>query len=116
MLFTGYDDDYLKVNQTRYNSGITLHNGAVVDGWGPDRLRDLTIDDLLALTEPAPEVLLLGTGRQTAFPDAMIIAAMAKRHIALECMDSRSAARTYNILVGEGRKVSAALLLPAARR
>jgi uncharacterized protein len=41
---------------------------------------------------------------------------MAERHIGLECMDSRSAARTYNILIGEGRTVSAAILLPGARK
>jgi len=40
--------------------------------------------------------------------------ALAEAHIGFECMDSRAAARTYNILVGEGRIVSAAMLLPNA--
>jgi len=30
-------------------------------------------------------------------------------------MDSRAAARTYNILIAEGREVSVAMLLPSAR-
>jgi len=68
------------------------------------------------LTEPAPEVLILGTGRLTTFPSANILSYLAERHIGFECMDSRSAARTYNILVGEGRNVSAAILLPGARK
>ncbi len=116
VLFTGYDDGYLKLNNERYDSGITIHFGTISDSWGPQRLRDLCIDDLTPLIEPRPEVLLLGTGRLTLFPDASILAFMAENHIALECMDSRSAARTYNILVGEGRKVSAALMLPGARK
>ena len=40
---------------------------------------------------------------------------LAEAHIGFECMDSRAAARTFNILVGEGRNVSLAMLLPRAR-
>jgi len=115
-MFTGYDDDYLQVNQTRYVFGIAIHKGAVLEHWGPERLRNLSIAHLSALIEPAPEVLILGTGRLTVFPDALILDYIAEQHIGLECMDSRSAARTYNILVGEGRTVSAGILLPGARQ
>jgi uncharacterized protein len=65
--------------------------------------------------ESPPEVLIIGTGRQTAFPDPSVMEMLSNAHIGFECMDSRAAARTYNILVGEGRDVSAAMLLPNAR-
>jgi len=65
--------------------------------------------------ESPPEVLVIGTGRQTAFPDASVLDMLSEAHIGFECMDSRAAARTYNILVSEGRDVSAAMLLPNAR-
>lgn len=65
--------------------------------------------------ENPPEVLVIGTGRQTAFPDASVLDMLSEAHIGFECMDSRAAARTYNILVSEGRIVSAAMLLPGAR-
>jgi len=116
LMFTGYGNDYLQVNQTRYGSGISIHQGKLNDHWGPDRLRDINIAHLAPLSDPAPELLILGTGRLTTFPNAEILDYMAERHIGLECMDSRSAARTYNILVGEGRTVSAAILLPGARK
>jgi len=115
-MFTGYADDYLQVNQTSYGSGISIHQGKLNDNWGPERLRDISIEHLAPLSEPAPEVLILGTGRLTTFPNSDILSYMAERHIGFECMDSRSAARTYNILVGEGRTVSAAILLPGARK
>ena len=83
--------------------------------WGPDRLRELTTEDLAWVMENPPEVLVIGTGRQTTFPDASVLDMLAEAHIGFECMDSRAAARTYNILVGEGRDVSAAMLLPNAR-
>jgi len=40
---------------------------------------------------------------------------LSNAQIGYEFMDSRAAARTYNILVSEGRDVSAAMLLPNAR-
>ncbi len=115
LLFTGYDNDYLEVNKQRYSAAITIHQGNVDDAWQPQRLSELGIEHLAVLAEPAPEVLILGTGRLTSFPTADILDYMAERHIGFECMDSRSAARTFNILVGEGRTVSAAILLPGAR-
>jgi len=116
LLFTGYDDDFLQVNQHNYTSAITIHQGTVSEQWAPATLREVCIEHLTALTDPEPEVMILGTGRLTAFPSADILDYMAEQHIGLECMDSRSAARTYNILVGEGRTVSAAFLLPGARK
>jgi len=116
LLFTGYDNDYLEVNKQRYSAAITIHQGNVDDAWEPRCLSELGIEHLATLTEPQPEVLILGTGRLTSFPTADILDYLAEHHIGFECMDSRSAARTYNILVGEGRTVSAAILLPGARQ
>jgi len=66
------------------------------------------------VAERPPEVLLIGTGRTTAFPPAAMLEWLALNHLGFECMDSRSAARTYNILIAEGRDVTAALLPPGA--
>lgn len=65
--------------------------------------------------ENPPEVLVIGTGRKTAFPDPAVLELLSEAHIGFELMDSRAAARTYNILVSEGRIVSAAMLLPNAK-
>lgn len=116
LLFSGYDDDYLKINDTRYESGLGIHGGEVVVPWGPDRLNALAEEHLACFLAEPPEVLLLGTGRLTQFPSADIMALLASHHIGFECMDSRAAARTYNILIGEGRRVSAAMLLPGVRK
>jgi len=116
LLFTGYDDGQISINRKAYPSGLCIHANAITAPWGPEKLSELTTEQLTMLMEPAPEILILGTGRQTAFPSAEILEFVSSRKIGLECMDSRSAARTYNILIEEGRTVSAALLLPSARR
>ena len=56
------------------------------------------------------EILLLGTGEKQYFPPREIIKAFIERGIALECMDTGAACRTYNVLVSENRRVSAALI------
>ncbi len=111
LLFSGYGEDYLQLHDTRYNHSLIIHHNTP-SAWAPTRLEALEIAHFAPLLERPPEVLLLGTGRTTRFPDAAILDWMAEHHIGFECMDSRSAARTYNILIEEGRTVSIAMLLP----
>jgi len=115
LLFSGYDDDYIKINNQRYGSGLSLHEGRLSTPWGPERLRELKPEHLSGFIDDAPEILLIGTGRLTSFPCPAVLDYLEEHHVAFECMDSRAAARTYNILVGEGRRVSVAMLLPSAR-
>ncbi len=71
----------------------------------------LTVDDLAILIETGPELILLGTGNKQLLPDRDLMFAMARRGIGLEVMDTPAAARTFNVLVGEGRSVAAVLFL-----
>jgi len=115
LIFTAYDDDYIEINRERYFSGLCVHQSAIISPWGPERLRELETAHLTGFIKQPPEVFILGTGHLTTFPDMEVMQCMADHHIGFECMDSRSAARTYNILIAEGRTVSAAMLLPGAR-
>jgi uncharacterized protein len=58
----------------------------------------------------AVDLLLLGTGRTQVFPSAALREAFVKTAVALEVMDTGAACRTYNVLLGEGRRVAAALV------
>ncbi|MDX8391987.1 MAG: MTH938/NDUFAF3 family protein [Mariprofundaceae bacterium] len=115
LLFRGYGDDYLKLNERKITHSFILHHGESVVPWQPKCLADIKNSDFSAFMTAPPEVLLIGTGRITAFPDRAIMQALDEAHIGFECMDSRAAARTYNILIAEGRDVSIATLLPNAR-
>jgi uncharacterized protein len=59
-------------------------------------------------------VVVLSTGATQKFPRASLRAEFATRRIGLEVMEVGAASRTYNVLVGEERKVLAAILLPGA--
>ncbi|MCY1125891.1 Mth938-like domain-containing protein [Frigidibacter sp. RF13] len=56
------------------------------------------------------DVLLYGTGAAMAYTDPALQAAVEGVGLALEPMTSPAAARTYNMLLAEGRRVAAALL------
>ena len=87
----------------------------------PDRLiEDWSVNDVAALDESAgdavralqPEVVLLGTGTRQRFPSPAFLASFLRHGIGVEVMDNAAAARTYDLLAGEGRRVVAAFILP----
>jgi uncharacterized protein len=61
----------------------------------------------------AISLLLLGTGAALAPPPRDIRAACEAAHLWVEAMDTGAAARTYNVLLAEGRPVAAALIAVA---
>ncbi len=58
----------------------------------------------------APTFLILGTGAKQVFPAPDILAAFADAGVAIDAMSTGAACRTYNVLLGEGRPVAAALV------
>ena len=58
------------------------------------------------------ELLLLGLGKRMAPLAPTLRAALKAQGIAVEPMDTGAACRTYNVLLGEDRRVAAALLPP----
>ncbi len=66
--------------------------------------------DVLIAAAQAIDVLLLGTGAETRHPPAAFRLALENAGIGLEPMASPAACRTYNVLIGEGRRVGLAVL------
>lgn len=59
-----------------------------------------------------PEVLIIGTGNRQAFLPPSVLAPFYQAGIGVECMTSGAAARSYNVLISEDRRVLALILLP----
>jgi uncharacterized protein len=83
----------------------------LVEDWKAGASVDLMPEDLDPLLALDPELVLLGTGDQQAFPSAAVMAACLTRGIGIEVMTNAAAARTFNVLAGEGRRVVAGFLL-----
>ncbi len=85
----------------------------LIEGWPPSDAAQLNAGHAAALLALQPEVVLLGTGARQSFPAAAFSAQFLTRGIGVETMDNAAAARTFNVLAGEGRRVVAAFILAA---
>lgn len=81
--------------------------------WPHKKISDWRLEDFAAVTTmtPAIEVLLLGTGSTHQFVTPVIKKSLKSHGLASDSMDTGAACRTYNILLSEGRRVAALLLL-----
>jgi len=109
--FTGYGEGYVEVNRTRHVESLVVSGERVVTDWPAESVDSLTADHLAAIIELKPEIVLLGTGATFVFPKPQILAPLHKAGIGVEVMDTPAACRTYNILLGEGRNVVAAIIV-----
>jgi len=110
---TAYGSGFIEVNQVRYSCPVLVAPDRQVEVWNVTGFDALTPDDFAGLRERAPELVLLGTGARQRFPKPQLVKPLTDARIGCEAMTSQAACRTYNILMGEGRKVLAAILLDA---
>ncbi|WP_028224743.1 Mth938-like domain-containing protein [Paraburkholderia ferrariae] len=108
---TGYGADYVEVNLERHESSLIVLPDLPVIPWPVASFDDLTPELFDMLLAPAPEVVVFGSGARLRFPHPRLTAALAAKRIGVEAMDFKAACRTYNILMSEGRRVAAALLI-----
>lgn len=106
-----YGPGRIQVNQGVYTTSLVLSPDTLISEWAPQSLEELTESHLDTALELEPEVVLLGTGERQQFPQRELMLAFISRGIGLEVMDTASACRTYNLLMAEGRKVVAALIV-----
>lgn len=108
---TAYGDGGFRISGQRHQGSVLILNG-IVQPWPVERAGDITALSLQAVTEAAAtvELLLIGTGPSLALPTAAVRAALQQAGIASDSMDTGAAARTYNVLMVEGRRVAAALI------
>lgn len=104
----------IRVREHVIRASVILTETEIVFDWPPASIEELSPLHLQAALRLNPELILLGTGTRQVFPDARVIAAVQAAGVGFEVMDTRAACRTYNILVQEGRKVAAALIVERA--
>ena len=110
-IITASGPGWVRVGTTDYRENVVLTPDAVATGWAPAGFAALLAADFAALLEYSPELVLLGTGAAQAFPHPRLTRDVAAAGVGLEVMDTRAACRTFNILVAEGRRVVAALVV-----
>jgi uncharacterized protein len=115
-LITAYTDEAITINHRAYLCNLIVLPDTLITDWASPSNITLTLDNLTEIDFERiftlkPEVVLLGTGKTHRFLHPKTSALLTAHGIYLECMSTAAACRTYNILMSEGRKVAAALLL-----
>ena len=99
------------VHQNAFTTSVLVPWQGEVQAWPVAVAADLQaahFDQLLAMQ---PELVIFGSGERQQFISPALYRSLIERRIGIESMDTAAACRTYNVLVNEGRKVVAALLL-----
>ncbi len=108
------DGHSARVNDRVLNASFILAPSQLVEDWPVRAGQPLSADDLSPLLALDPELVVLGTGDRQVFPSAAVMAACLTRGVGIEVMNNQAAARTFNVLASEGRKVVAGFLLGPA--
>ena len=106
--------DRITVVDREIASSFVLAPNQLVEGWSVADARMLAPVHAEAVLALQPELVLLGSGERQVFPPAAFLAVFLGKGIGIEVMDNAAAARTYDLLAGEGRRVVAGFILPGA--
>lgn len=97
--------------EAHYERTVALSGDGVIEDLGAPGIEELGVEHLGPLLDSQPEILVIGTGWAPSRPPADLAFAMARRGIGLEVMDTPAACRTFNILIAEGRRPAALLVI-----
>ena len=109
-LIRSYQVGAVTINQHVFAKSLLVTPHSIVE-LAPQHFVDIAPIHFETIAELRPELVVLGTGQRLRFPSPAHTRALVERGIGLEVMDTGAACRTYNILMGEGRRVLAALLM-----
>lgn len=107
----GADGTSALVNERKVERSFIITPGQLVEDWPVAELALLDTAAMQTLLALGPEVVIIGTGLRQGFPAAEVMAACLQRGVGVECMANAAAARTFNVLAGEGRRVVAGFIL-----
>lgn len=102
--FSSYSANSVTINQVEYNANLLVSNQEVENLTlnSIDEFNQTELEHLLAME---PDIIIFGTGSTIKYPKAELLLQLQKKQIGFEVMPIPALCRTFNYLVGEGRKV-----------
>jgi uncharacterized protein len=107
----GADGACALVNDRRLTSSFIVAPDALLEDWPAAAVGLLTPELMEPLLALRPEVIVIGSGERQAFAPVATQAACLQAGVGFEVMNNAAAARTFNVLAGEGRRVVAGFVL-----
>ena len=98
------------VNGVEHRSSSIVPWRGDVRAWPVASFEALSAEHFAVLAALKPELVIFGSGARLRFLRPAVLRPLIDKGIGVETMDTAAACRTYNVLLGEGRAVVAALL------
>ncbi len=112
-IIESYGDGRFRVTGALHQGSVLVYPDKTV-AWDVAESAALTEESLAGIAAAGDagtiELLLIGCGPRMTLIPPKLRAALRSHGVVIEPMDTGAAARTYNVLAAEGRKVAAALI------
>ena len=111
-IIQSYGNGKFQISDKEYDHSVLVFPDQIIP-WSPIDTNNLIIDDFKKVLAVGPivELLLLGCGKTTWFLPLPLRDELKEMGLVLEPMDTGAACRTFNVLLGEDRRIAAALML-----
>ena len=111
-IIQSYGNGKFQISDKEYDHSVLVFSDQIIP-WAPIDTNNLIIDDFKKVLAVGPivELLLLGCGKTTWFLPLPLRDELKEMGLVLEPMDTGAACRTFNVLLGEDRRIAAALML-----
>ena len=111
-IIQSYGNGKFQINDKQFDHSILVFSDQIIP-WAPIDTNNLIVDDFKKVLTVGPivELLLLGCGKTTWFLPLPLRDELKEMGLVLEPMDTGAACRTFNVLLGEDRRIAAALML-----
>lgn len=110
-VINAYGDGGFRIGGVRHEGSVLVFPSVTLT-WGVNKFEDVTAQSLAPVMtqDPAVDILLLGCGSALRFVPANLRDTLREAGVVIEAMDTGAAARTFNVLFAEERRVAAALI------
>jgi len=105
-----YENNKIYIGKTIFSHNLLISDKSI-GKWVVNDTSNLVNDDMKDILLFKPEIIIIGTGESQIMPSNEIINFIHDKKIGLEFMITESACKTFNLLISEGRKVVAGLIV-----
>lgn len=106
-----YGDNKIQINSIIYEHSLIVSREEIITDTAIKNILDMNDEYLNLLLQFDPEIIIIGHENTGKFPPLSIISNLSQHRIGIECMSIGAACRTYNVLLGENRKVVAGIII-----
>ena len=106
-----YDNHQLIINEETYRNSVIISPQSILSPWLLHSVNELTLSSMACIMQLNPEVIIIGHANLGERLPIETQQWLSQQRIGIECMLIGAAARTFNVLLSEGRAIVAGFIL-----